>query len=90
MEDQLIKQKVPINAKIKKNNFVLLGNADTKAKEYGKDLKIKSTVITKIWAALSHRDKESERLFKSKLFGLAQIISETTTTLKITVTATFR
>ena len=44
-------------------------------------MKIKQTIITKLRAALSYREKECERLFEGELFGIAQSISETPTTL---------
>ena len=79
-DNRLIKQKVPINAKIRKNSFVLLGNVDPKEKEKPKDLKVKQAVITKLRAALSYREKECELLFEGELFGIAQSISGTSTT----------
>ena len=81
LENRLIKQKVPINAKITENKFTLLGNANLNKKEKPKDMKIKQTIITKLRTALSYREKESERLFESELFGIAQSISEPPTTL---------
>ena len=81
LENRLIKQKVPINAKITENKFTLLGNANLNKKEKPKEMKIKQTIITKLRTALSYREKECERLFESELFGIAESISETPTTL---------
>ena len=81
LENRLIKQMVPINAKIMENKFTLLDNANLNKKEKLKDMKIKQTIITKLRTALSYREKECERLFESELFGIVQSISETPTTL---------
>lgn len=83
LDNRLNCQKIPINEKIKKNKFVLMGNVDKSktAKENPKDVKMKQTVITKLRAALSFREKECELLFESELYEVAQSISASQTTL---------
>ena len=73
LENRLIKQRVPINAKITENKFTLLGNANLNKKEKPKEMKIKQTIITKLRTALSYREKECERLFEGELFGMHKV-----------------
>ena len=73
LENRMIKQKVPINAKITENKFTLLGNANLNKKEKLKDMKIKQTIITKLRTALSYREKECDVSSKVNYLGLQKV-----------------
>ena len=67
----LIKQKVPIDAKVSKNQFVRQGNTDSSSKnkkEKIKSMKIKENSINKIRSSLEHNEKDTQQVFQNKLW----------------------
>ena len=83
-EERLIRQKVSIDSKITKNQFVLPAHVDPTEKKTEKSKKclvIKEGTITKLRSALQHRETETKKIFQNELLGVAHSIALTPTTL---------
>ena len=76
-KDRLVMGKVPINAKIQKNNFSML-NTDLKTKSTST---IPSSVINKLKSAIAYRPRVTSALFQTELNGITQSLAEVETTL---------
>ena len=72
-DEKLIKEKLPINAKIKKNKFSVM---DTEFKSNAKIPTVnKTTMINKLRSAAAYRPHKTCELFAGEIFGVAQSIA---------------